>query len=232
MAFLEVKHYVHEESILKIKPEQLSFAELCMNDSRRASFTRKSYTSGACIHEEGEEILQFGIVTGGVLKAVSYSRDGDERCHAYFEEGDSFPEFLYLSGKRRYTYDMYAEKRSEVLWIPIPVLEEMLSQNPGLVRALLTYVSRRGLKDQLYLNCLSYQTIRERIAYWIVGIQKIESQGEVRMPRSQKIFANMLHVSRSSLNQELKQMEREGYFRIEKEVMKEIDEERLGLCCS
>ena len=204
---------MHEESILKIKPEGLSFAELCMNDRRRASFTNRSYSSGERIHGEGEEILQFGIVTCGILKAVSYSRGGEERCHAYFEEGDSFPEFLYLSGKRRYTYQMYAEKRSEVLWIPIPVLEEMLSQDSRLTGALLTYVSRRGLKNQLYLNCLNYQTIRERIAYWAVGIQRIEAQGRERMPKSQKIFANMLHVSRSSLNQELKQMEREGYFR-------------------
>ena len=84
-----------------------------------------------------------------------------------------------------------------------------------------------GTENQLYLNCLNYQTVRERIAYWIVGIRQIEARQEVHMPRSQRIFANMLHVNRSSLNQELKQMEREGYFLLDKEKMLHVDGERL-----
>ena len=80
----------------------------------------------------------------------------------------------------------------------------------------------------MYLNCLNYQTIRERVAFWILGIQKIEEGDVVHMPGSQKILANMLHVSRSSLNQELRQMQREGYFSIEKEMMYDINEELLG----
>ena len=95
------------------------------------------------------------------------------------------------------------------------------------MRELLLYVSQRGLKNQLYLNCMNYLTIRERIAYWLVGIQKIQSEGAIAMPRSQRIFANLLHVSRSSLNQELRAMEREGYFQMEKEKLHQVDVARL-----
>lgn len=210
---------------------QPSFAGLCIRDSRynglRIHFTRKTYRAGECIQTEGDAITHFGIVTDGILKAVSYSRNGEELCNAYFEEEDMFPEFLYLSGNRHYTYQLYVEKKAEVLWIPISLLEEMLSEETLLVSALLRYVSQRGLKNQLYLNCLNYQTVRERIAYWIVGIRKIESRQDVHIPRSQRIFANMLHVSRSSLNQELKQMEREGYFQLNKEKMLYVETERL-----
>lgn len=208
-----------------------SFAQLCISDSRyegmRNRCTKKNYRAGECVQSEGDTITHFGIVVSGILKAVSYSREGEELCNAYFEEEDVFPEFLYLSGNRHYTYLLYAEKRAQVLWIPISLLEEMLSSDAGLVSALLCYVSQRGLKNQLYLNCLNYQTVRERIAYWIVGIRKIEARQEVHMPRSQQIFANMLHVNRSSLNQELKQMEREGYFRLDKEKMLHVEGERL-----
>ena len=190
---------------------------------------KKTYRAGECVQSEGDTITHFGIVVSGILKAVSYSRDGEELCNAYFEEEDVFPEFLYLTGNRHYTYLLYVEKRAEVLWIPIFLLEEMLSADAGLVSALLCYVSQRGLKNQLYLNCLNYQTVRERIAYWIMGVRKIEArqEQEVHMPRSQRIFANMLHVNRSSLNQELKQMEREGYFRLDKERLLHVEGERL-----
>ena len=210
-----------------------SFAQFCISDSRyedlHTHFTQKTYRAGECVQSEGDTITHFGIVVSGILKAVSYSRDGEELCNAYFEEEDVFPEFLYLTGNRHYTYLLYVEKRAEVLWIPIFLLEEMLSADAGLVSALLCYVSQRGLKNQLYLNCLNYQTVRERIAYWIMGVRKIEArqEQEVHMPRSQRIFANMLHVNRSSLNQELKQMEREGYFRLDKERLLHVEGERL-----
>ena len=50
------------------------------------------------------------------------------------------------------------------------------------------------------------------------------SQNEyIRLPKSQTIWANTLHVSRSSLNQELRRMEEAGYFRIEGHVLHLLD---------
>ena len=106
-------------------------------------------------------------------------------------------------------------------------MEEMLEKDRQLLYALLLYVSQRGLKNQLYLNCLNYQTIRERIAYWIVGMHNIAPAETIRMPGSQLMLDNMLHVSRSSLNQELKLMEKEGYFRITGREMQDWDKEKL-----
>ena len=48
------------------------------------------------------------------------------------------------------------------------------------------------------------------------------------MPGSQLILANMLHVSRSSLNQELKLMQKDGYFKVRGREMYELDEEKLN----
>lgn len=96
-----------------------SFAQFCISDSRyedlRTHFTQKTYRAGECVQSEGDTITHFGIVVSGILKAVSYSRDGEELCNAYFEEEDVFPEFLYLTGNRHYTYLLYVEKRAEVL---------------------------------------------------------------------------------------------------------------------
>ena len=42
-----------------------------------------------------------------------------------------------------------------------------------------------------------------------------------------QIWANTLHVSRSSLNQELQRMEEAGYFRIEGHVLHLLDRQSL-----
>ena len=49
----------------------------------------------------------------------------------------------------------------------------------------------------------------------------------IPLPRSQTVWANTLHVSRSSLNQELKHMENAGYFRIKGHVLILLDQQAL-----
>ena len=84
---------------------RIPFADLCRRDTRyQAYFTRKTYAGAQCIHPQGTKINHFGIVVDGILKAVDVTMDGAEMCHAYFEPKDIFPEFLYFSGKREYTY--------------------------------------------------------------------------------------------------------------------------------
>lgn len=221
---------MHEYFAISEDVCRIPFADLCKrNEQYRSYFLRKTYEASQCIHTAGTKISHFGIVENGILKAVDNTSDGTELCHAYFEPRDIFPEFLYFSGERNYTYSLVAEKKSTVVWVPVYMMEEMLAKDRLLMYALLLYISQRGLKNQLYLNCLNYQTIRERIAYWITGMHNIAPQESIHMPCSQLMLANMLHVSRSSLNQELKLMEKEGYFRIRSRELQVLDEARLSL---
>ena len=90
---------------------RIPFADLCRRDVRYQSyFTKKEYQGSQCIHPQGTKINHFGIVVSGILKAVDNTLDGTEMCHAYFEPKDIFPEFLYFSGERYYTYSLYGEE--------------------------------------------------------------------------------------------------------------------------
>ena len=189
---------------------RVPFADLCKrNEEYRTYFVRRTYEASQCIHPQGTKISCFGIVESGILKAVNNTINGVEQCHSYFEAKDLFPEFLYFTGRKNYAYTLIAEKKSTVLWIPVQVLEEMLEKDQGLMYALLLYVW-------------------ERIAYWIVGLHNLSPVESVLMPGSQLILANMLHVSRSSLNQELKLMQRDGYFKVKGREMYGLDEEKLN----
>ena len=207
----------------------VSFADRCMeNKEYQSYFIHKTYQAATCIQQQGTVIEHFGIVTKGILKAVNDTVNGMELCHTYFQVKDIFPEFLYFSGKQHYTFDLYALKKSEVVWIPVTVMEEMLAADPQLMYALILYISHRGLKNQLFLNCLNYHTIRERIAFWIVGMNDLTLGETLMLPSSQSILANMLHVSRSSLNKELKLMERDEFFIITQREICDIDLGRLS----
>lgn len=208
---------------------QPPFADLCREHEIYSRYLKyKTYKAASIIYSLGDPIDAFGIVTDGILKAETDTAGGEEMCSAYFEEKDILPEFLYFSGRRSYTYNLVAAKRTTVAWMPASRFVEMIEEDTRMMYSLLLYVSQRGLKNQLQLNCLNYQTIRQRVAFWLVGMDHLYEDGQIPLPVSQIVWANKLHVSRSSLNQELKKMEALGYFRRNPRGLKLLDAEGLS----
>lgn len=206
------------------------FADLCLNHADiRWRFHSEVYKASQIVQSRGAEIKHFGIVKEGLLKAENNTFQGVDLCNTYFECGDVFPEFLYFTGTRIYTYTLVAVKRTTVCWIPAHQFEELIQEDHKLMYSFMLYMSQRGLKNQLLINCLNYHSIRQRIAYWLLGMNDLSENEVIPLPCSQTVWANTLHVSRSSLNQELKRMEEKGYFRIEERHLTLLDQSAMEL---
>lgn len=204
------------------------FAYQCMHHPVYGKkLTLKTYKTAQILRSQGDPIEHFGFVVDGVLRAEKYTTQGSDLCCAYFENNDVFPGLLYFTGKRVFTYTLVAVKRTTVAWMAISDVEAMLEEDANMMYAFMLYISKRGMKNQLLLNCLMYQTIQERIAYWLIGMNNMTQNERIPLPKSQTIWANTLHVSRSSLNQELKRMEKEGYFKIDGHTLILLDQKRL-----
>lgn len=187
----------------------------------------KTYKRSQILRSQLEPIEHFGIVVEGLLKAEEYSAQGDELCCCYFENDDVFPGLLYYTGNQMYAYTLVAVKKTTVAWISVYDMEDLLAKDHDMVYTFMLYMARRGLKNQLLLSCVERQTIRERIAYWLTTMSQFSKDARIPLPQSQAIWANTLHVSRSSLNQELKHMEKEGMFCIEGHELVMLDKKRV-----
>ena len=163
----------------------------------------------------------------GCLKTNHYTINGNELCSAYFEKDDVFPELLYFTGARVYSYNLVAVKKTTVMWLETQFFELMLKTDSQIMYRFMLYMSKRGLKNQMLLRCLRYQTIRKRIAFWVLWMDDITQSKLVELPLSQKVWADELRVSRSSLNQEIKRMEKMGFFRTDGSLLEVLD--RRGL---
>ena len=191
------------------------FAHCCMHHPRYAQKLQyKSYPRNTILHTPSDPIEAFGLVVSGTLKAERYTAQGDALCCAYFEDNDVFPELLYFTGKKQYSYTLVSIRKTCIAWMKVEDVEEMLQEDPKMMHAFLLYLSKRGMKNQMLLSCLEYRTIRQRIAYWLINMNHLVQDDKIPLPHSQSIFANMLHVSRSSLNQELKMMEKDGLIKV------------------
>lgn len=207
---------------------QIPFVSQCLHHPEFSNYLRfETYKSASIVRSMDTPIKEFGFVVDGCLKAEKYTIHGNELCCTYFEDLDVFPEFLYFTGNKVYTYTLVSVKKTEVAWMPASVFERMLKEDETMMYAFMLYISKRGLKNQMLLNCLQYQTIRERIAFWLIHVNNMRQEERIPLPKSQTMWANTLHVSRSSLNQELKHMEKEGYFRIEGHTLILLDQSGL-----
>ena len=65
----------------------------------------------------------------------------------------------------------------------------------------------------------------DRLSFWLLHVKNPDKIIEI--PNSQEVLADILHVNRSSLNQELKFLDAEGIIELEKKKIRVIDKEYL-----
>ena len=107
-----------------------TFAYQCLHHKTYAQYLRyETYKTAYVIHPIGAAIKEFGIVLDGCLKAEKYTVNGDDVFCAYFEDNDIFPEFLYFTGNKIYSYSLIAVKKTEVAWMPASVFERMIQED-------------------------------------------------------------------------------------------------------
>ncbi|WP_334332243.1 MULTISPECIES: Crp/Fnr family transcriptional regulator [unclassified Companilactobacillus] len=191
----------------------------------------ESYKRNTIIRTPGTLITHVGIVMDGYLKAISYSKYGKEMCGSIFGPNSIILEYLYLSGDMYYTYNLASINNCKICWLPIETFSKIVLDDKKFSKIYIQQLAQRGLENQRLIACLGYKTVRERIAYWILsdGVLSTEEGPnlKVEFPVSQEAFSEILHVTRSSLNQELHKMSSEGFFQISRNVLTHIDKEKL-----
>lgn len=177
-----------------------------------------SYSSNELIIKDGEDIKDICIIIDGVLKSTEYTSDGKELNSSYFYSGkdlnsvypfagDSFPFYLVFGGVKKYFFNTYSLNKSKVIWLPVDKLMPIIEKDPIFIKNILQFVSEYTCYSKMILRGVQYRKIEERLAFWMLNLNN--PKGDILIPHSQEVLADILHVSRSSLNQELKRLESE-----------------------
>ena len=74
-------------------------------------------------------------------------------------------------------------------------------------------------------RCIEYRKVSERIAYWLLHLTK--SSEAVHVPVSQEILSDILKLNRSSLNQELVNLQRLNVIEIKNKEIRILDRDYL-----
>ncbi len=180
-----------------------NISETSKESLRQAKIKKKTFSANQIVARKGDKLDHAMLISTGCLRVIEYMIDGKEMVASYYSECDAFPFYLHFGKTTQLPYDIYALKKSEVLFLPFETVEKMIEDDIVFMRNVLEFVAEYTCFYRLLLRATQYNKVVQRIAYWLLHINEIDS---LKYPSSQKMLANILRVNRPSLNQELKKL--------------------------
>jgi CRP/FNR family cyclic AMP-dependent transcriptional regulator len=186
---------------------------------------------GAPLASRGSPAEDWCGVAKGAVRVSSVSMSGKQVSLTYVEPGTWFGDIALFDGLPR-THDADAHGATTLLSVRKADFKDLLSQHVELYDALLRLNCRRLRIMFNLVEDLNTRPLSARLAKNILMLAKsygINQGDEVRigLQLAQEDLAQLVGASRQRVNQELKELEREGALRIEPTRLVVLSREKL-----
>src|SRR4051794_26440128 len=205
-------------------------SEALRNDILQRAFVRRLADETMLSHR-GEPAEEWSAVAKGAVRVSSVSLSGKQVSLTYVEPGTWFGDIALFDGLPR-THDADAHGATTLLSVRKADFKELLQQHVELYDALLRLNCRRLRIMFNLVEDLNTRPLSARLAKNILMLAKaygIHQGDEVRigLQLAQEDLAQLVGASRQRVNQELKELEREGALRIEPTRLVVLSREKL-----
>ncbi|WPO68675.1 Crp/Fnr family transcriptional regulator [Acinetobacter haemolyticus] len=187
--------------------------------------------NAAVFHAQDQFDGVYGVLEGSI--SLGYiDVNGNEAIAAIAEPIMWFGEISLIDNQPR-SHDAIALKKSVVLQIPGEPLKEFLLKNPYYWYYFALLTSQKLRYVFLEQIAIQTQTISQRLAqrllFILEGYGNRASINDLNIQISQDQLANMLTVSRQTVNQELNHFEKQGVIQLGFKKIQVIDLNKLKL---
>ena len=204
-----------------ITPERL-FADL-----EEISFHTRSYKKGEILAQQGAVCNRLVILTKGSVRGEKIDYSG----RLIKVEDTAAPRAiapLYLFGEEnRYPLEVTANEPTEVIEIPKTRVLELFRKNEQFLENYMNLSANyaRTLSDKLFF--MSFKTIRQKLASYLLRLYKQQQQTHITLDRSQQELSDYFGVSRPSLARELAHMQEDGLLIADRKHITILQKEEL-----
>lgn len=124
---------------------------------------------------------------------------------------------LFLFGsENRFPVQITAIENSTALVIPKQSVLKMLGMNETVLKNYLDISANFAARLSKKLHLMSFRTIRQKLAMYIIDLRKISNTNTVEFDRTKTALAEYFGVSRQSLERELSNMQADNLIEIDK----------------
>ena len=204
-----------------ITPERL-FADL-----EEISFHTRSYKKGEILAQQGAVCNRLVILTKGSVRGEMIDYSGRLIKVEDIAAPRAIAPLFLFGEENRYPVEVTANEPTEVIEIPKTSVLELFRKNEQFLENYMNLSANyaRTLSDKLFF--MSFKTIRQKIASYLLRLYKQQQQLHITLDRSQQELSDYFGVSRPSLARELAHMQEDGLLIADRKHITILQKEQL-----
>ena len=189
-----------------ITPERL-FADL-----EEISFHTRSYKKGEILAQQGAVCNRLVILTKGSVRGEMIDYSGRLIKVEDIAAPRAIAPLFLFGEENRYPVEVTANEPTEVIELPKSSVLSLFRKNEQFLENYMNLSANyaRTLSDKLFF--MSFKTIRQKLASYLLRLYKQQQQTHITLDRSQQELSDYFGVSRPSLARELAHMQKEGLY--------------------
>lgn len=174
------------------------------------SYTLVSYSKGEIIAIEESTCSKIGIITSGTLEVQKIFSSGKVITIGSLRESDIFGEVIIFSNRSTYPATITASRSASVMFISKEDILKLCNLFPVFLNNFMSLLSNKILMLNKKLKNISYETIRQKIASYILDEYYHQKSPKITLSCTRKEMAEQLGIPRPSLSRELVNMKKDN----------------------
>lgn len=194
----------------------------------QAGYKIGSYRKNQFIFRMDQPVTAVGIILNGSVEMQKIFQSGKVVNLIYKGKGELFAEGTIFSSMPAYPCQVISRENTDVMLLPKDTVIRALADNSTLLANFLTLMSDKLVFLNQKIELLSYCSIQSKIAYSLLhclgtGIHA----GTIKLPYTQKAWAEHLNVSRPSLCRELKNLCQAGIIQADRRTITILQRDKI-----
>ncbi len=191
------------------------------------SYTVKSFSKGQTIAQREEEVKNLCIVLEGIVKGEMVDFSGKILKIEEMMAPQPIAHAFLFGERNRFPVDVIAVENCKILFIPKAEVIRLLQQNATMLINYLNAISNRAqfLSNKLWF--LSFRTIKEKVAHYLLNISRSETRTLIVLPKSHQELAEFFGVTRPSLARAFAEMQDEGIIIVNRREIEIVNKAKL-----
>lgn len=204
-----------------ITPERL-FADL-----EEISFHTRSYKKGEILAQQGAVCNRLVILTKGSVRGEMIDYSGRLIKVEDIAAPRAIAPLFLFGEENRYPVEVTANEPTEVIELPKSSVLSLFRKNEQFLENYMNLSANyaRTLSDKLFF--MSFKTIRQKLASYLLRLYKQQQQEHITLDRSQQELSDYFGVSRPSLARELAHMQEDGLLIADRKHITILQKEEL-----
>ena len=204
-----------------ITPERL-FADL-----EEISFHTRSYKKGEILAQQGAVCNRLVILTKGSVRGEMIDYSGRLIKVEDIAAPRAIAPLFLFGEENRYPVEVTANEPTEVIELPKSSVLSLFRKNEQFLENYMNLSANyaRTLSDKLFF--MSFKTIRQKLASYLLRLYKQQQQTHITLDRSQQELSDYFGVSRPSLARELAHMQVDGLLIADRKHITILQKEEL-----